>query len=226
MRAGDRETSVERRPYARGPGKSRRRRRAREAPTAGRAGLPGPGEGLERGRRHARRARRRLGRAAGERGLAVHRGTGTWLWRCSARLTLPSSAEHSGPRPRDPTTTRSWSPSRMRRRSAATAGQRSSTVVSGTSSGTRSLARRRICSDSLESSAVSAIAGPAVSPVNTQGCGRATEVRIVRRARLATARSMASSRGRVPRGGTVVADEDVPEHWPCLPGGLTCGQHS
>ena len=56
--------------------------------------------------------------------------TGTGLWCRTSWLTLPSSAERTAPRPREPMTTRSWWPASICRSSARGTGGAVSTVLS------------------------------------------------------------------------------------------------
>src|SRR3954470_268731 len=132
--------------------------------------------------------------AAGSSAWTTSTGTGLW---CSTKwLTLPSTAERTAPRPREPMTTRSWRPSSMRLRIALRIGFSVRIVVTDTSSGTRSTAARSTPSACSMSAGPSAAAAPAEKAVIEAVRGSAAPVMIVSLACSVRAMSIASSSAR------------------------------
>src|SRR4051812_22562370 len=122
--------------------------------------------------------------------------TGTGLWCSTKWLTLPSTAERTAPRPREPMTTRSWRPSSMRLRIALRIGFSVRTVVTDTSSGTRSTASRSTRSAYRVSSGPSVAAAPADIAIIAVVRGSAAPVMSVSFACSVRAMSIASSSAR------------------------------
>src|SRR4051794_10792754 len=129
-------------------------------------------------------------------GSACTMRTGTGLWCSTWWLTLPSTAERTAPRPREPMTTRSWRPSSMRSRIALRIGFSVSTVVTDTSSGTRSTASRSTRSAYRVSSGPSGAAAPADMAIIAVVRGSAAPVMSVSFACSVRAMSIASSSAR------------------------------